>query len=104
MGSCFLKDFPQLLGLKREKGGVAATRLFTRKNLRWACSEKGDEFGEGCRELMGQGDLADRSGREVGEGGVSLPKNMENDLSIAGISVVTMGIPIGGVAMYFNIS
>jgi hypothetical protein len=104
MGSCLLKEFSQLLGLKREKGGVAATRLFTRKNLRWACSEKGDEFGEGCRELMGQGDLADRSGREVGEGGVSLPKNMENDLSIAGICVVTMGIPIGGVAMYFNIS
>jgi hypothetical protein len=29
MGSCFLKDSPQLLGLKREKSGVAATRLFT---------------------------------------------------------------------------
>jgi hypothetical protein len=29
MGSCFLKDPPQLLGLKREKSGVAATRLFT---------------------------------------------------------------------------
>jgi hypothetical protein len=29
MGSCFLKNSPELLGLKREKGGVAATRLFT---------------------------------------------------------------------------
>ena len=83
---------------------MAATRLLTRKNLRWARSEEGNEFGEGCHELMGEGDLADRSGREVGEGGVSLPKNMKNDLSIAGISVVTVGIPIGGVAMYFNIS
>jgi hypothetical protein len=59
MRSCFLKDYPQLLGLKREKGGVAATRPFTRKNLRWAGSEQGDEFGEGCRELMGEGYLAD---------------------------------------------
>jgi hypothetical protein len=29
---------------------------------------------------------------------------MENDISIGGICAVTMGIPIGGVAMYFNIS
>jgi hypothetical protein len=29
MGSCFFKDFPQLLGLKGEKGGVTAARLFT---------------------------------------------------------------------------
>jgi hypothetical protein len=40
----------------------------------------------------------------VGEGGVGLPENMENDLSISGICTVTMGIPIGGLAMYFNIS
>jgi hypothetical protein len=66
MGSCFLKNFPQLLGLKREKGGVASARLFTRMNLRWGGSEEGDEFGEGCSELMGEGDLADRSGRELG--------------------------------------
>jgi hypothetical protein len=90
--------------LKREKRSVAAARLFTRKNLHRAGSEKGDELGEGCRELMCKGDLADRSEREVGEGWVSLPKNMKNDLSIAWICVVTVGIPIGGVAMYFNIS
>ncbi len=83
---------------------MAATRLFTRKNLRWAGSKKGDEFGKGCGELMGEGDLADRSGREVGQGGVGLPENMENDISIGGICAVTVGIPIGGVPMYFNIS
>jgi len=53
---------------------------------------------------MGKGDLADRRGREIGEGGVGLPENMENDISIGGICSVTVGIPIGGVAMYFNIS
>jgi hypothetical protein len=104
MGSCFLKDFPQLFGLKGEKSGVAATRLFTCMNLRWAGPKEGDELGEGCSELMGEGDLADRSGCEIGEGGVGLPENMENDISIGGICAVTVGIPIGGVAMYFNIS
>jgi hypothetical protein len=29
MRSCFLKNSSELLGLKGEKGGVAATRLFT---------------------------------------------------------------------------
>jgi len=53
---------------------------------------------------MGKGDLADRSGCEIGEGGAGLPENMESDISIGGICAVTMGIPIGGVPMYFNIS
>jgi hypothetical protein len=64
-------------------------------NLRLAGSEQGDELGEGCSELMGEGDLADRSGREIGEGGVGLPENMENDMSIGGICAVTVRIPIG---------
>jgi hypothetical protein len=73
-------------------------------NLRWAGPKEGNKLGEGCSELMGEGDLADRSGCEIGEGGVGLPENMENDMLIRGIRAVTMGIPIGGVAMYFNIS
>ena len=73
-------------------------------NLRWACSEQGYEFGEGCSKLMGESDLANRRGREIGQGGVGLPENMENDILIGGICAVTVGIPIGGVAMYFNIS
>jgi hypothetical protein len=73
-------------------------------NLRWAGPKEGDELGEGCSELMGKGYLADRSGREIGGGGVGLPENMENDLSIGRICAVTVGIPIGGVPMYFNIS
>jgi len=104
MGSCFLKDSLQLLGLKGKKGGVTATRLFTWMNLRWACTKQRDELSEGCSELMGKGDLADRREREIGEGGVGLPENMENDISIGGICAVTVGIPIGGVTMYFNIS
>jgi len=54
-------------------------------NLRWAGSEQRDEFSEGCRKLMGKSDLADRSGREIGEREVGLPENMENDISIVGI-------------------
>jgi hypothetical protein len=64
-------------------------------NLRWAGSKEGDELGEGCSDLMGEGDLADQRGRGIGEGGVGLPENMENDISIGGICAVTVGIPIG---------
>jgi hypothetical protein len=64
-------------------------------NLRWAGPKEGDELREGCSELMGEGDLADRGGREIGQGGVGLPENMENDISIGGICAVTVGIPIG---------
>ena len=73
-------------------------------NLRWAGPKEGNELGEGCSELMGEGDLADRRGREIGEGGVGLPENMENNISVGGIRAMTVGIPIGRVAMYFNIS
>jgi hypothetical protein len=64
-------------------------------NLRWAGPKQGDELGEGCSELVGKGDLADRRGRKIGEGGVGLPENMENDILIGGICAVTVGIPIG---------
>ena len=73
-------------------------------NLRWAGPKEGNKLGEGCSELMGESDLPDRRGREIGQGGVGLPENMENDILIGGICAVTVGIPIGGVAMYFNIS
>jgi hypothetical protein len=73
-------------------------------NLRWAGPKEGNKLGEGCSKLMGESDLADRRGREIGQGGVGLPENMENDISIGGICAVTVGIPIRGVAMYFNIS
>jgi len=63
-------------------------------NLRWAGPKEGDELGEGCSELMGEGDLAGRTWRGLEAGWIGLPENMKKDLSIGGICAVTVGIPI----------
>ena len=53
---------------------------------------------------MFDGDGLDFGGGSGGGGGVDLPENVENDIAISWVSGVLVGIPIGGVAMDFNVS
>ena len=39
-----------------------------------------------------------------GGGGVDLPENMEDDITVSWVSRVLVSVPIGGVAMDFNVS
>ncbi len=53
---------------------------------------------------MFDGDGPDFWGGSGGGGGVDLPENVENDIAIGWVSGVLVSIPIGGVAMDFNVS
>ena len=53
---------------------------------------------------MFQGDGPDLGGWSRGGGGVDLPENMEDDVTVCWVSGVLVGIPVGGVAMNFNVS
>ncbi len=83
---------------------MAAARFFSTRNLGGGCSEKGDKFGKRGSELMLDGDGLDLWGGSGGGGGVELPKNVEDDISISWVSRVLVSIPIGGVAMDFNVT
>jgi len=54
--------------------------------------------------LMLDGDGSDLGGGSGGCGGVDLPENVENDIAIGWVSRVLVGVPIGGVAMDFNVT
>ncbi len=53
---------------------------------------------------MFEGDGPDLGRGSGGGGGVGLPENMEDDIAISWVSGVLVGVPIGGVAMDFNVS
>ncbi len=53
---------------------------------------------------MLDGDGLDLWGGSGGGGGVELPENVEDDITISWVSGVLVGIPIGGVAMDFNVT
>ena len=83
---------------------MTAARFFSSRNLGGGGTEKGNKFGERGGELMFDGDGLDFGGGSGGGGGVDLPKNVENDIAIGWVSGVLVSIPIGGVAMDFNVS
>ena len=83
---------------------MTAARFFSSSNLGRGCTEKGDKFGERGGELMFEGDGPDLGGWSRGGGGVDLPENMEDDVTVCWVSGVLVGIPVGGVAMNFNVS
>jgi hypothetical protein len=83
---------------------VAAARFFSSRNLGGGCTEKGDKFGERGGELMFDGDGLDLWGGSGAGGGVELPENVKDDITISGVSGVLVGVPIGRVAMDFNVS
>ena len=83
---------------------MAAPRFFSSRNLGGGCTEKGDKFGERGGELMFNSDGLDLWGGSGAGGGVELPENVEDDITISWVSGVLVGIPIGGVAMDFNVS
>ncbi len=83
---------------------MTAARFFSTRNFGGGCTKKGDKFGERGSELMFDGDGSDLGGRSGGGGGVDLPENVEDDITISWISGVLVSIPIGGVAMDFNVS
>ena len=53
---------------------------------------------------MFEGDGPDLGGWSRGGGEVDLPENMEDDFTVCWVSGVLVGIPVGGVAMNFNVS
>ncbi len=53
---------------------------------------------------MFDSDRLDLWGGSGAGGRVDLPENVENDITISWVSGVLVGIPIGGVAMDFNVS
>ena len=53
---------------------------------------------------MFDGDGPDFRAGSGGGGGVGLPENVEDDITISWVSGVLVSIPIGGVAMDFNVS
>ena len=83
---------------------MTAARFFSSSNLGGGCTEKGDKFGERGGEWMFEGDGPDLGRGSGGGGGVGLPENMEDDIAISWVSGVLVGVPIGGVAMDFNVS
>jgi len=83
---------------------VTAARFFSSRNLSGGCSEKRDKFGERGSELMLDSDGPDLWGGSGGGGGVDLPENVEDDITISWVSGVLVGVPIGGVAMDFNVT
>jgi len=83
---------------------VAAARFFSSRNLGGGCSEKRDKFGERGGELMFDGDGPDFRRGSGGGVGVGLPENVEDDITISWVSGVLVGVPIGRVAMDFNVS
>ena len=83
---------------------MTAARFFSSRNLGGGCTEKGDKFGERGGELMFDGDGPDFRAGSGGGGGVGLPENVEDDITISWVSGVLVSIPIGGVAMDFNVS
>jgi hypothetical protein len=83
---------------------VTAARFLSTRNLGGGCTEEGDKFGERGGELMFDGDGLDLWGESGGGGGVELPENVEDDITISWVRGVLVGIPIGGVAMDFNVS
>jgi hypothetical protein len=83
---------------------VTAARFFSTRNLGGGCTEKGDKFGERGCELVFDGDGSDLRGGSGRGRGVELPENVEDDITISWVSGVLVGIPIGGVAMDFNVT
>jgi len=83
---------------------VTAARFFSSRNLGGGCTKKRDKFGERGGELMFDGDGPDFWGGSGGGGGVDLPENMEDDITVSWVSRVLVSVPIGGVAMDFNVS
>ena len=83
---------------------MTAARFFSSRNLGGGCTEKGDKFGERGGELMFNGDGSNLWEGSGGGRGVELPKNMEDDVTVCWVSGVLVGIPVGGVAMDFNVS
>jgi len=53
---------------------------------------------------MFDGDGPDFWGGSGGGGGVDLPENVEDDITVSWVSRVLVSVPIGGVAMDFNVS
>ncbi len=83
---------------------MAAARFLSSRNLGGGCTEKRDKFGERGGELMLDGDGLELWGGSGGGGGVELPENVEDDVTVCWVSGVLVSIPIGGVAMDFNVS
>ncbi len=83
---------------------MAAARFFSTRNLGGGCSEKRDKFGERGSELMFDSDGSDLGCGSGGGGGVELPENVEDDITISWVSGVLVGVPIGRVAMDFNVT
>ena len=83
---------------------MTAARFFSSRNFGGGCTKKGDKFGERGGELMFDGDGSDLGGRGGGGGGVDLPENVEDDVTVGWVSGVLVGIPIGGVTMDFNVT
>ena len=83
---------------------MTAARFLSSRNLGGGCTEKGDKFGERGGELMFDSDRLDLWGGSGAGGRVDLPENVEDDITISWVSGVLVGIPIGGVAMDFNVS
>ena len=83
---------------------MTAARFLSSRNLGRGRTEKGDKFGERGGELMFDGDGPDLWGGSGGGGGVDLPENVEDDITVSWVSRVLVSVPIGGVAMDFNVS
>ena len=83
---------------------MTAARFLSSRNLGRGRTEKGDKFGERGGELMFDGDGPDLWGGSGGGGGVDLPENVEDDITVCWVSGVLVGIPVGRVAMDFNVS
>ncbi len=83
---------------------MTAARFFSTRNLGGGCTEKGDKFGERGGKLVFDGDGSDLRGGSGRSRGVELPENVEDDITISWVSGVLVSIPIGGVAMDFNVS
>ena len=99
-----LENLLKLLWWQRKQKRVTLAGLFAGEDLRGGGAKEGDQFGEGCGQLVFQGDLANRLGSVGGIGRVLLPKNMEGHLAIRGIVGMGMGVPVGGVTVQFDIT
>lgn len=83
---------------------MALAGLFPGKDFSGGGPKERDEFGEGCGELMFQRDLAKVGTRGMDAAWIRLPKDMEGHMIISGVDRMRMGVPIGGVAVQFDIT
>ena len=79
-------------------------RFLTREDLCRRGAKEGDQLGEGSRQLVFDRNGANVGRRGIGKGGVGLPENMEKNITVGWIFGVSVGTPVGRVAMQLHIA